>query len=117
MLQFIGGFPLLLVELGQGGVLGAQQLAQPHGIALECRQLAGLQLVGLLQGVDGLVGGGERLAPALQHPVAKKQGGAHHQHQDQQHIGEQCLEGAHASTPPNSVNLASRSASWCSRWP
>ncbi|UAK72139.1 hypothetical protein K8O95_00970 [Aeromonas enteropelogenes] len=89
MLQIIGGFPLLLVELGQGGVLGPQQLAQPRGIALQRRQLAGLLLVGLLQGVDGPVGGGKRFAPALQHPAAKKQGCAHHQHQDQQHIGEQ----------------------------
>ncbi|MDM5128236.1 hypothetical protein [Aeromonas salmonicida] len=62
MLQVIGSFPLLLVELGQGGVLVGEQRAQPNFFALQRLERGGHLVVGGLQGGDGLGRGGQRLS-------------------------------------------------------
>ncbi|MCF5767960.1 hypothetical protein K3H51_08450 [Aeromonas veronii] len=61
MLQFIGGLPVLLIEIGQGGVLVFKQGAQARFLLRESFEVFGHQLVSQLQGADGAVGISQRL--------------------------------------------------------
>ncbi|MCF5900138.1 hypothetical protein K3H27_13585 [Aeromonas veronii] len=61
MLQIIGGFPVQLVKLGQGGVLVFKQGAQARFLLRESFEVFGHQLVSQLQGADGAVGIVQRL--------------------------------------------------------
>ncbi|MNR29241.1 hypothetical protein D3C85_1466170 [compost metagenome] len=113
VLQVIGGLPVLVVEFGQRRVLVVEQQAQALCDQLLFLELGGLLVVGRLQlGDRGLLFGQGAL-----HVHNAAMADIERQRQQQASDPQYLAEGVHASTPPNSVNLASRSASLCSRWP
>ncbi|MFM5222532.1 hypothetical protein [Aeromonas caviae] len=93
MLQFIGCFPVLVVELGQGGVLVVEQQTQALRYQLLPLELGGLLVVGRLQmGDRGLL-----LCQGALHIHRAAMADIKRQHQEQAHDPQHLAERAHAS--------------------